>query len=965
VSLLGPVRARVADQETGVNGAKPRLLLALLALSPGHVVPVERLIDGLWGEDPPATARKALQVHVSTLRRLLGNESIVTTNAGYQLDADVDSVQFEAMIDDAVGRLSIQPESAVASLEQALAMWRDVPFSDLPEEEALVPERVRLTEIRLRAIERRVETLIELGRHHEVLGDLERLTADHPYREELRELQMLALYRSGRQADALRAFQAARHRLAEDLGIDPSVELQELEQRILDQDPSLAPRRVTGRGMHPSLPRRGSDLVGRDHDIHAVLGLLKESPLVTLTGVGGCGKTRLAVEVAHRVAPTYPGGVFFVDLTRINDDDAVLPAIIGALGLEITSASEAEELVAFLRPRTVLFVVDNCEHVLDGVADVVALLLENCPELAVLATSREAIAVRSEIPWRVPSLDVGGAGSAAVQLFTRRAHEADSAFQIQDEQIPEVVEICERLDGIPLAIELAAARTKTMTVSEIRQRLDDRFRLLAGGRRWASQRQQTLQGAVDWSYGLLTEPEKQVLRRLAVFQGGFDLGDVSGVTGFDSSDAVDLVDSLVSKSLVDVVWEEGSISRRRLLETMRMFALDKLVAEDDAASARERHYELFTGELSDKSSWEVETDVALRRRCERELDNFVAAIEWAWDTGREKEAAITASRINVPLYWAGLLPKYRELLQGDYDLEPDEEATLLMAQGSLLHSTDERVEAAREISARALAIESDSFNPDLIIAQLVEFDFAPVEGAAEKLAALDRILAEISSTASPAFLAEIETRRAGQLVSLARLDDALEASRRAFEGSLAGGITTVYWNASATIALLVLHDRRDEAKDILDLVYRESDQGHLTSLVDTPALDILCALTRIGEGAPMPAGKKLAESARAFLPGRSSMHEGDYLALFAAFRAELGDRDRAEELLEVAPVKNGHINWLVWPYVWRWDLADFEQRNEESRLWELDRMGRAHELRPHLPGYLNDEVAFWTDTAAH
>lgn len=960
MSLLGSVRVRVEGRETGVGGAKPRLLLALLALNVGRVVPVERLIDGMWGEDPPATARKALQVHVSTLRRLLGEHVISTESIGYRIDADVDAVRFEAMIDDASRQLTDHPEGAIAVLDKALSLWTDTPFADLPDEEALVPERVRFTELRLGAIERRFETLIELGRHHEVLGDLELLTAEHPYREELRALQMLALYRSGRQADALKAFQVTRQLLAEDLGIDPSTELQELEQRILEHDSSLGPSRPTRPSTHASLPIRGSDLVGRDDDLEAVLGLLADSSLVTLTGVGGCGKTRLALEVAHRAAPHHPEGVFFVDLTRINDDDAVLSAVIGAIGLEITSATEGEELVSFLRPRKLLLVMDNCEHVLDGVAYVLDLLLEGCPDLTVLATSREAIAVRGEISWRVPSLDATGADSAAVQLFTQRAKESDSSFELHDDQVADAIEICERLDGIPLAIELAAARTKTMTMTEIRQRLDDRFRLLAGGRRRASQRQQTLQGAVEWSYGLLTDQEKAVLRRLAVFQGGFDLADVQAVTGFDPSDAVDLVDSLVSKSLVDVVWVHGSIARRRLLETIRLFALDKLISEDDAETARERHYELFTGRLADKSSWEVDTDIALRVHCERELGNFIAAVEWARDTGREKQAALTIARLNVPLFWAGLLPKYSDLLRGDYHLEPEEEATLLIAQASLLHSTDSRAEAARELSVRARAIESSSLIPDLVIAQLVEFDFAPVEGAAERLAVLDGVLAEIAPVASDVFLAEIEIRRAGQLVSLARLEEALEASRKAFHGALAGGTTAVYWHTSATIALLVLHDRRDEAKDVLDMVRRKSDTGILSGFVDTPVLDILTALSRVGEGDPVSAGKDLAASVDEAFAGNRLLHEGDYLALFAAFRAELGDREFADELLEVAPVKNGHINWLVWPYVWQWDLAEFEERNEARRLWELNRMGGATELRPHLARYLNHEIAFWT-----
>jgi predicted ATPase/DNA-binding SARP family transcriptional activator len=954
VSLLGPVRAHVKGRETGVSGAKPRLLLVLLALGAGRVVSVDSLIDGLWGDEPPVTARKALQVHISTLRRLLGEEAIATETAGYRLEADVDSIRFESMVEDAAHGTNGKREQIAATLEQALAMWRGVPFADLADEPALVPERVRLSELRLGAIERRIEILIEMGRHPEVLGDLERLTADNPYREELRRLQMLALYLSGRQADALKVFQTTRHRLAEDLGIDPSTELQELEQRILEHDPGLPPPPERRPPSYVALPMRRSDLVGRESDIESVLELMAGSSLVTLTGVGGCGKTRLAIEVAHRVAPEYPDGAYFVDLTRISDDDAVASAAIGAIGLEIRSAGETDELISFLKMRKALLVLDNCEHVLDGVADVVDALAEQCPELNILATSREAIAVDGEVPWRVPSLDASGSDSPAVKLFITRAQEADNSFQLQDDEVPQVIEICERLDGIPLAIELAAARTKTMTVIEVRQRLDDRFRLLAGGRRRASQRQQTLQGAVEWSYGLLTDREKAMLRRLAVFQVGFDLADVPAVTGFDPSDAVDLVDSLVSKSLVDVVWVEGSISRRRLLETIRHFALDRLIAEDDAEAARERHYELFAGELRGKLAWEIETNAELRARCDRELDNFIAAIDWARDTGREEEAALAVARISVQLFWAGLLPKYRDLLRGEYELEPQDEATLLMGQASLLHSTDEPAEAAKELSRRAREIETDYLIPDLVIARVTEFDFAPVEGAAERLAVLDEMLANTDPSAPDVYLAEIEIRRAGQLVSLARLDEALEASRRALDWALPEGVTSAYWDATATIALLILRDRRDEAQEVLDLVRREAEKGRLTGFA--PVVEILAALSRVGGGDPRSAGKELAQSAIEFQTRRVPMQEGDYLALFAAFRAELGDRERAEELLEVAPVKNGHINWLVWPYVWQWDPDEFEQRNEERRIWELGKMGRAAEHGTRLPRYLAEEI---------
>jgi len=961
VNLLGPVTVQVRGGEAEISGAKPRLLLCLLALQAGRVVSVEHLIDGMWGDDPPATARKALQVHVSTLRRLVGESAIRTERGGYRLDALVDVGEFEAALELARREVSADPAKALSNYEGALKLWRDLPFADLSDEDALAPERARLEELRLGAVERRIEALLALGRHREVLGDLETLTVDHPYREKLRGLQMLALYRAGRQAEALRAFRVAGERLAEDLGIDPSPELRALEQRILEQDPSLdAPVAAATKAINSTLPARRTDLVGRDADVETLLGLLASSRLVTLTGVGGCGKTRLAIEVAHQAIAEYAGGAYFVDLTRVTDDEAVLPAVAAGTGLEMSASSDLAELVTQLRPRQALLVVDNCEHVLDGVADVLDVLLERCPDVSVLATSREAIAIGGELPWRVPSLDVGNAGSSAVELFVRRAREADTSFRMSEQETADVVDICRRLDGIPLALELAAARTKTMTVAEIRRRLDDRFRLLSGGRRRAAQRQQTLQGAVEWGYGLLTDDEKTMLRRLSVFQGGFDLGDVPAVTGFTEADSVDLVDSLVAKSLVDVSWSRGSIARRRLLETIRLFALEKLIAEDEAALTRERHYETFAGRLHGKSAWEMERSAALRERSERELDNFIAAIDWARDTGRAKEAALTTARMNGPLFWTGALPRYRDLLEGDYDLEPTEEAILLVGRTSLLHSGDERAEAARLLSERARSIQTDEPVPDLVFTRLAEFDFAPVQGAAERLAVLDQMMSETDSSTPLAYLAEIEIRRAGQLFSLARLEETLASSRRAFEWTLAEGTTSVYWAATATISLLVVLDRREEADEVLDLVRNRSDVGKMTGFVDAPILDILTALTQVGAGNPRVAGKALAQSAAEYLAGKGPLQDGDYLVLFAAFRSEIGDQVRADELIEAAPVKNGHINWLVWPYVWRWQRGQFEERNDERRRWELARMDHASALRPLLPRYIAEEIEFWT-----
>lgn len=958
IELLGPVAARVGGKQVDLGGAKPRLLLTLLGLHVDQVVSIEHLIDGLWGEEPPATARKALQVHVSSLRRALGEGTIRTERRGYQLAADVDVARFEELIGRAGRRLQETPETAIDEIEGALALWRDDPFSDLVDEPALVAERTRLSELRLRAIEQQIEALLTLGRHQEVLGDLETLTREHPYREGLRALHMLALYRAGRQADALRAFQRTRDVLAEDLGIDPSVELRELEERILTQDPTLSAPAVPKLTIS-TLPARRSDLVGRETDIEAVLGLLAGSRLVTLTGVGGSGKTSLAIEVGHRSTPHYSGGVFFVDLTRISDDDDVLSAVFTGIGLPVTSSESAAELVAYLRNRRSLVVLDNCEHVLDGAADVCDLLVGSCPDLSILATSREAISVAGEVSWRVPSLDVGGAGSPAVELFSRRATDADASFVMSDEDLADVIEICERLDGIPLAIELAAARTRTMTVGEIRGFLHDRFRLLSGGRRRAAQRQQTLHGAVEWSYGLLNDDEKAMLRRLAVFQGGFDLADVPGVTGFEDLEAADLVDSLVSKSLVDVIREQGSIRRRRLLETIRLFAIDRLISEGEAEATRERHYKVFAGALAGKSAWDMETTPVLRERSEQELDNFLGAIEWARDTGREADAALIAARINAPLFWAGLLPKYHDLLTADYELAPAEEALVLVGRTALLHTSEQRAEVAREISARARELDSKGPLPDLLFSRLAEYDFAPVEGAAERLAILDDMLAMAGDGASGFYLAEIEARRAGQLFSLARLDETLDASRRAFEFGLAEAATSVYWSATAAIALLIVMDRRDEAYEVLNRFRARADIGLISGFFGYPIVDMLTALAAVGGGDPHTAAKTLAESAVRGSRG-PTLDEGDYLVLFAAFRHEAGYSDRANELLELAPVRNGQLNWLIWPYVWEWDADEFGPRNEERRLWELERLSVADDLRGDLPRLLNEEIEFWT-----
>lgn len=391
-----------------------------------------------------------------------------------------------------------------------------------------------------------------------------------------------------------------------------------------------------------SLPSPRTSLVGRDDTVVQVGRLLAEHRLVTLTGVGGCGKTRLGIEVARREVPTFVDGVWFVDLSTVASDDAIYGVFATALDLAAPDRELAPERIAeYLSQRDALVVVDNCEHVIDEAAEFVDLLLGRAPRLRVLATSREPLEIDGEHSVRVASLD-RGEGGAAFELFVDRAVAAGVTLGTDAETRAVVADIVERLDGVPLAIELAAGRARSMGLTEIRDRLDDRFRILAGGKRRSRQRQATLEAAVQWSYDLLDEREQHALRCLSVFQGGFDLADVAAVLAVDDADAFDLVDSLVTKSLVDVTTDARGRMRHRLLETIRLFGLARLIDTGTAETVRDRHLEHFAHDeiAATMSRW---LDLASLERIDREYENFRAAAEWALERDRTDDTVKIAA----------------------------------------------------------------------------------------------------------------------------------------------------------------------------------------------------------------------------------------------------------------------------------------------------------------------------------
>ncbi|MET0834810.1 MAG: BTAD domain-containing putative transcriptional regulator, partial [Actinomycetota bacterium] len=585
-AILGPLEVRDGPAPVRVPGAKERALLADLLVNAGRVVPADRLVEDLWGDDPPGNPANTLQGRVSALRRALGpaGGALVTRPPGYLLEAgpeQVDAGRFERLVAEATAAAAGEGPRAARQLEEALGLWRGPALAEFADQPWAQAEAARLEELRLAATEALVELRLTAGGHAGLVGELEGLVAAHPTRERLRGQLMVALYRSGRQADALGAYQQAREVLAEELGIDPSPELQRLHHQILLQDPALeaaVPDRALPRH---NLPERLTSLVGREGELREVAKLVEEHRLVTVTGPGGAGKTSLAVALAERLAAGYPDGVWLVELAALREPALLGEAVAAVLGLDEAAGtgtpppSRAERLASFVPDKAMLLVLDNCEHLVEACAGLARRLLEAGPRLRVLATSREVLGVPGEVVWPIPPLAVPAAaddtdagtaedarqatapealaGFDAVRLFVERAASADPGFVLDAASAPVVAELCRRLDGLPLAIELAAARTRALPPVELAARLEDRFRLLAGGARALDPRQQTLRATVDWSWDLLEERDRRLLRRLSVFSGGWTVAAAEAVCGGDGLEAAEILDGLfrlVDRSLI-------------------------------------------------------------------------------------------------------------------------------------------------------------------------------------------------------------------------------------------------------------------------------------------------------------------------------------------------------------------------------------------------------------------------------
>ncbi len=683
--LLGPLEVSSGGEDLAITAPKQRALLVLLLLHRGHVVTPDRILDELWPGEPPTGGLKTVRFHVSKLRTALdaaghgtGFSVIETRRSGYCIDAtrhDVDIDRFETLAANAGDLRISQPERALRLYLAALELWRGAPLLDVMYEPFAAEEIHRLESVHEGIAEERIAVEMRLGRSLDLIPGLEAMVHQHPLRQRPVELLMRALYTAGRPAEAITMGNQLRTRLA-DVGLDPAPSLSELEDQILLHGPAIETHDRNSPlplGSAP-FPVAFNSFIGRTEELREIETLVRDSRLVTLVGPPGSGKTRLGLAAASQLAGTFTDGAVMIHLSDIADPDLVPQAVGTALGItETWDTHYTTLLLSALRDRHALLVLDNCEHLLGDTARLVLTVLQGCPHITILATSREPFSIPGEQAWAVPPFPVPPPEAdtvdeimqaASVQLYVDRAEAASRSFRMDDTTAPVVAMICRRLDGLPLAIELAAASSHTMTPGQILERLGERFVSLPAVPRPAVPRQETMGTAIQWSIDLLSARDRMVFRRLAVFAGGITMEAAEAVAGWGTvarGDVFDAVINLVHKSLLVVEPTRTDQIRYRMLTVLRQFGQRELRECDEHHETDRRHAEHFANVAEAVSPFIEGPHQDLGRDlADLEIDNFRGALEWSLSSANPAPAMRITAALTWFWYWRSYLNEARQ-----------------------------------------------------------------------------------------------------------------------------------------------------------------------------------------------------------------------------------------------------------------------------------------------------------------
>jgi predicted ATPase len=820
--LLGPLEVVVDDAPVKI-GRRPRALLAVLVLRGGETVSTESLIESVWGGVSPASARSIVRVYVSQLRRVLPPGRLVTDRFGYKLVVgadELDAERFESLLAD--GRRALADENAglAGSLfARALNLWRGEALADLHGERFARDEAARLNELRLACLEGRFDADLRLGRQANIVSDLERLVAEHPMREQLRGQLMTALYRGGRQADALACYRMGREMLVAELGLEPGVELRELERRILVHDPTLAPP-AQPESSRPWIPVPHTRTFGRDTELASVRERLLDprTRLVTLTGPGGVGKTRLAVELANVLGGELADGAVLVDLAPLTDPQQLLPSIGRAFGLREGDATGWSALLGeYLSGRELLLVLDNVEHLVAGAA-ALSTLLDAAPRLTVLATSTRLLRVSSEHVVVVRPLE----GAAACELLASRAAAAGIAIDI-DESV--LAELCERLDGMPLAIELAAPWFRTLSPEELLQLLDSRLDILSGGLRDVPARHRTMRSSIDWSFALLDPASQHLLGRLSLFRRRF-----TGSAGLRVGGPAATLDEL--KGLVESSIVQSSGGDYRLLEVVREYAQALPSADSEG---RALHASYFLGLAEEAEPELIGADQgAWLELLETSHDDLRAALDWFKARGEALLGLRLATALGRFWYIRGYLSEGLEQLQHAVEqaagANPDLIAHALRSASALAVLRGDYPQS-RALVERALDLYRGLGDDAGVVRSLSNLG-AILHGLGElepAAATLDECIAAAESLGEPRLIALARNNRGDVALSQGEL----EIAREQFEQSLvllrqANDVANVARSLYNLGAVAFEQGRFDAARELLgealDLSYGVDDK---------------------------------------------------------------------------------------------------------------------------------------------